>query len=88
MTKPAERPAYMSRATLATYLDISESTVDEMVRRSVLPSPIKLSPGCVRFCWAEVEMALQARKNGAVEVDKYTAGARNVKAAEGRNRVP
>ncbi len=56
---PAEHPpAYVSCASLARELDVSETTVHEMVRRGVLPQPIKLSPGCVRWCWADVEMAL------------------------------
>jgi len=36
---------YMSRASLAYALDISESTVDELVRRGRLPPPIRLSRG-------------------------------------------
>jgi hypothetical protein len=39
---------YLSRASLAKALDMAESTVDEMVKRGVLPPPIKLSTGCVR----------------------------------------
>ena len=48
---------YLSRASLAEALDMAESTVDEMVKRGILPAPIKLSTGCVRYCWAEVETA-------------------------------
>jgi predicted DNA-binding transcriptional regulator AlpA len=51
-------PAYLSKATLAEQLDMSESTVAEMVRRGVLPKPVKLSSGCVRWSWAAVEQAL------------------------------
>lgn len=51
-------PHYMSRSTLADALEISESTVDEMVKRGVLPKPVKLSAGCVRWRWETVDQAL------------------------------
>jgi predicted DNA-binding transcriptional regulator AlpA len=56
---------YLSRASLAQALDMAESTVDEMVKRGVLPAPIKLSTGCVRYCWADVETALASLKDSA-----------------------
>lgn len=55
MTAPTP---YLSRASLAAALEISESTVDEMVRRGVLPRPVKLSSGCVRWRWESVDRAL------------------------------
>ena len=42
-------PAFLSRATLAAELDVSVSTVDEMVRRGVLPVPLHLSTGRVHY---------------------------------------
>jgi predicted DNA-binding transcriptional regulator AlpA len=51
-------PAYLSRASLAAALEISESTVDEMVRRGIIPKPVRLSPGCVRWRWDTVDAAL------------------------------
>lgn len=36
-------PSYVSCATLARELDLSQSTVHEMARRGLLPSPVKLS---------------------------------------------
>jgi predicted DNA-binding transcriptional regulator AlpA len=82
-------PAYPSRATLAIELDCSESTIDDMVRRGVLPRPIRLSTGCVRFCWADVEMALQSRKDGAAETaGESQTGVRNAREApEGRRHA-
>jgi predicted DNA-binding transcriptional regulator AlpA len=56
-------PSYVSRATLATELDCAPSTVDEMVKRGVLPKPLRLSTGCVRWCWEDVEAALCSLKN-------------------------
>lgn len=82
--------AYLSRASLASELDMSESTVDEMVRRGVLPRPIKLSNGCVRWCWASVQMSLASlapQGNDAAPVDAYTQGARDAaKFAQERRR--
>lgn len=49
---------YMTKASLAQALEISESTVDEMVRRGVIPRPVRLSSGCVRWRWETVDMAL------------------------------
>lgn len=75
---PATVPAYVSRATLAQQLDCAESTIDEMVRRGVLPRPLRLSNGCVRWCWDDVTAALAPLKSGsATEVDPYVSGARN-----------
>jgi len=58
-------PSYLSCATLARELDVSETTVHEMVRRGVLPKPLKLSGGCVRWRWADVETALGSMAPGA-----------------------
>ncbi|NJO53844.1 MAG: transcriptional regulator [Bacteroidales bacterium] len=77
---PAHRPpSYVSCATLARELDVSESTVWDMVRRGVLPKPIKLSAGCVRWSWTEVQAALGSLSSGgdAAAVDPFLAGARN-----------
>lgn len=52
------RPAYLTRASLAAELEISESTVDAMVRRGVIPKPVHLSSGCVRWRWESVDEAL------------------------------
>ncbi len=51
---------YLSKASLAKALEISESTVDEMVRRGVLPKPARLSPGCIRWRWETVDLALSS----------------------------
>src|SRR5262245_43879938 len=62
-------PSYPDRKTVAREFDCSESTVDEMVKRGVLPPPIKLSSGCVRWDWADIQRAiasLKPSKDGAV----------------------
>lgn len=68
-------PAYPDKVALAAELCISESTVDEWVRRGVLPKPIRAGSS-VRWCWAEVV----ARLNGlaAPEVDPFMVGISNV----------
>jgi predicted DNA-binding transcriptional regulator AlpA len=95
MSRPASMTReYFSRASLAYALDISESMVDEMVRRGTLPRPTRFSTGCVRWCWADVEMALASRKDitkgaDAPSDDPYIRGARNVvKLPEGRSGTP
>lgn len=72
-------PAYASKGTLAAQLDIAESTVDEMVRRGVLPKPLRLSSGCVRWRWDDVDKALASlARAGDTAVDPYALGATNV----------
>lgn len=58
MSRDHGPPSYLSCASLARELDMSETTIHEMVRRGVLPRPVKLSSGCVRWCWADVQRAL------------------------------
>jgi len=86
------KPAYMSRATLADELDISESTVDDMVKRGVLPKPVKLSAGCVRWRWETVDRALASmgEANQQSQGDKGNDGVqRAIQAAKecGRGRA-
>lgn len=80
MTDAHRPPAFMSVATLARELDCSESTVHEMVRRGVIPRPIKLSGGCVRWHWPDVQQALiaMAPASAAATADPFMAGVRNV----------
>lgn len=76
-----------SKATLAAALDVSESTVDELVRRGVLPKPLKLTPGCVRWSWTAVEQALASLAGTTDDMsDPFMTGARNAAktASEGR----
>lgn len=84
-------PAYPSKARLAAELDMAESTVDEMVKRGILPAPVRLSTGCIRWCWADVVTALASLKDGAAPgnsgapVDPFLRGVKHVhKIAEGR----
>jgi predicted DNA-binding transcriptional regulator AlpA len=73
-------PAYVSKKKLAEQLDVAESTVDELVRREVLPQPYHLSSGCVRWSWQQVDLAIRSLR-GSPEVsdpdDPYITGARN-----------
>jgi predicted DNA-binding transcriptional regulator AlpA len=65
-------PSYASKATVARELDVSESQIDELTRRGILPAPLRLSSGCVRWCWADVTTALGSlKKTGAS--DPYLA---------------
>lgn len=85
----SEPSPYVSKSSLATALEISESTVDEMVRRGVLPRPVKLSSGCVRWRWASVDMALASMESGGKDTpsDTIEAGVqRAIQTAKERGR--
>lgn len=86
-----QTPTYMSCATLARHLDVCESTVSAMVQRGVIPKPIKFSPGCVRFCWADVQSALSSLASPAGandDDDPFMKGLRNVTVQRARGRTP
>lgn len=68
-------PSYVSKATLAAELDMSETTVDSYVQRGLLPKPIRRG-GSVRWCWAEVDADL--RRQAAGGEDQFMAGLDNV----------
>lgn len=79
------RPAFMACSTLAHELDVSETTVHEMVRRGVLPRPVKLSSGCARWCWDDVQRALGSLSKTAATgepVDPFMAGAFNATSSQ------
>jgi predicted DNA-binding transcriptional regulator AlpA len=85
MTVAERPPAYLSCASLAHELDVSETTVHEMVRRGVLPPPIKMSAGCVRWCWADVQLALASLSGSNLpeaNTDPFLKGVRNVQATQ------
>ncbi|BBE74558.1 helix-turn-helix transcriptional regulator [Oharaeibacter diazotrophicus] len=74
-------PAYMSAATLARELDVSEETVYAMVRRGLLPKPIKLSAGCARYSWNDVQRALASMTpEHDATADPFLVGIKNVAA--------
>jgi predicted DNA-binding transcriptional regulator AlpA len=79
-------PSFMSRKELAWELSISESTIDELVRRGVIPPHVKLTPGCVRWSWTAVESALASLAATTDDSDPFMVGARNAvkTATEGR----
>ena len=68
-------PSYMSKATLAAELDLSETTVDGYVRRGLLPKPVKIG-GSVRWCWDEVDATLRRLNLG--EIDEFMQGVDSV----------
>jgi predicted DNA-binding transcriptional regulator AlpA len=71
-------PAYVSRATLAAELEVSESTIDDMVKRGTLPKPTTLSTGCVRWSWDAVRAALASIEGQSenTAADPVSAGTR------------
>ena len=66
---------------LAYELECSESTIYALVRRGVLPPPIHLTNGTVRFCWAMVEEKLRSLnyETESVTLDPFMMGVSNVK---------
>ncbi len=83
-------PSFMSRKELAWELSVSESTVDELVRRGVIPPATKLTPGCVRWSWTAVETALASLSGTTEDADPFLEGARNANktTTEGRRGTP
>jgi len=68
-------PSFPSKATLAAELDISESTVDEWVKRGIIPKPIRRG-GAVRWNWAQVAASLDA--SDKANTDPFMKGLNNV----------
>tara|TARA_R110000851_G_scaffold159249_2_gene302505 strand:+ start:812 stop:1054 length:243 start_codon:yes stop_codon:yes gene_type:complete len=68
-------PSFVSKATLAAELDVSESTIDSFVKRGLLPQPFKLG-GSVRWSWADVASQLTAKASGGD--DRFMSGVDNV----------
>jgi predicted DNA-binding transcriptional regulator AlpA len=67
------QPGYVGRETLAKLLDCAPSTVDKLVERGVLPRPYSLLPNCVRWRWAECDLAVQALNNPSAVDDPFLA---------------
>ncbi len=85
MTTPAKSrrnypPDYVSAETLAHRLDCSKSTVQDYVRRGLLPKPLKIGE-LVRWRWTDVERFindLEAEGNPrADKADPYIVGIEN-----------
>jgi predicted DNA-binding transcriptional regulator AlpA len=70
-------PSYLSCASLARELDVSERTVWDWTRRGILPQPVRLPSGTVRWCWATVQAALGSLAAGAGEIDPFMKGVRD-----------
>ena len=53
---------------------IAQRARSELVRKGILPKPLRLTGGCVRWCWQEVTIALSSLKGTAEETsDPYLA---------------
>ena len=50
---------YMSKDSLAKALDCSKTTIDDLVRRKIIPEPVRLSSGCLRWRWLDVDATLR-----------------------------
>ena len=83
-------PDYVSAETLAYRLDCSRSTVDDYVRRGLLPTP-KIIGNLRRWRWSEIEawIANQCAIRGQLgsrdadeEDDPYSLGVKRVTATD------
>lgn len=82
--------AYLTKAALAAELMIGESTVDDFVRRGLLPPPVRISPGCVRWRWETVDEVLKAGQGQRRAPDELSAeeGVRRVIEASRQRSKP
>jgi predicted DNA-binding transcriptional regulator AlpA len=75
MGKPDRTPTYAGIKTVAYELDCSEKTVQEYVKRGLLPGPRQIG-GIVRWKWSEVLAKLDGLpdlgEQQALEIDKGT----------------
>ena len=82
-------PDYVSAETLAYRLDCSRSTVDDYVRRGLLPTP-KIIGNLRRWRWSEIEAWIanqcairgQLGSRDADEEDPYSLGVKRVTATD------
>ena len=65
-----ESPRYMSLETLATALDVGESTIEAWVGQGKFPAPKRVGPnGMRRWSWAEVQRTIEGpQDNAAVDI--------------------
>ena len=75
-------PEYVSKKTLAVLLDMGERTIDDYVKRRILPSPVNIG-NCVRWHWPSVKDTL-ANITGTDlnEPDAFDRGVERVAAEE------
>ena len=73
-------PAYLSRASLAYRLDMSESKIDELVSAGILPQPLLIDRQR-RWSWREVDSAIQGAQNNVADdssIDEMSEGIQSV----------
>ena len=79
-------PAYVSAESLGYILDLSRSTIDDYVRRGLLPKPVKVG-SCLRYRFAEVEKFIAASNDELAQIngnalsgeeDAFLTGIKNV----------
>ena len=59
-------PDYCTAATLAYRLDMSEDTLNKLVRQGLLPPPIEITPGLRHWHWPDVAAFIAARNGVSV----------------------
>ena len=56
------RPEYLSKRSLAKYLDFKEGAIDQLVRRGLLPPPLVIG-GYERWRWCSVDQWLNGMES-------------------------
>ncbi|MDO9417975.1 helix-turn-helix transcriptional regulator [Pararhizobium sp.] len=78
----ARPPSFLSCASLARELDVSEATVRTMVDKGVLPPPVRMGAN-VRWHWAGVLASLSGLASKAAGTDDaYMLGAKNATSSQ------
>lgn len=80
------KASYLTKSALAAELMISESTVDDFVRRGLLPPPVRISSGCVRWRGATVDEVLRASEPSRRAEEGLNSEERATRAIEASKR--
>lgn len=58
-TPPPFTEGYMTRAQLAAYLGVSRATVTNLIKRRVIPAPVKMGTKMLRWKRSDVDRYLE-----------------------------
>ncbi len=58
---------FFNRREVATYLGVSESTVQRMVKKGELPSPIRIGPKLIRWSENDIVQAVMKYKDKVLD---------------------
>ncbi len=74
-------PDYLKRETLAKRLNLAPGAIDQLIKRGLLPPPIKLGEA-ILWRWEDVDSWLQRSQNRETDSnDPYLAGVSRARSA-------